>query len=278
MLDRTIATWIERLKDARIDFVVTDHLRRDADHDTPLLGADENHSTTPKDTSIVEARDIAAGIGADHATRATLAELRRHRDAMHGTVCEIGCGTGVMAVWVASRTQAKSVIATDIDPDALRLAEINARNADVDIDLRLGHLLEPLADIDRLHWVVANLPHKPNGGRDDLPLAQDGGRDGDHLFSTAVPEIARRQHDGDHLVFFLHSLPNRSLLRRIGRDYELELVSWKIRWIVPGEYSPALIETFRRRHREGLSFFVDEETRHGFVACVWHARRRSVAS
>jgi 2-polyprenyl-3-methyl-5-hydroxy-6-metoxy-1,4-benzoquinol methylase len=59
-------------------------------------------------------------------------------------LCDIGTGSGVVAVEAARRGHA--VVATDLYPSALELARFNARlNGVEDIDFRAGHLFEPVA-------------------------------------------------------------------------------------------------------------------------------------
>jgi ubiquinone/menaquinone biosynthesis C-methylase UbiE len=54
------------------------------------------------------------------------------------TILDIGCGTGTLAVQLASRAPHARVIGLDADPHILRRAAVKARAADVDIELLRG--------------------------------------------------------------------------------------------------------------------------------------------
>lgn len=71
----------------------------------------------------------------DVVARATAGPLR---------IADVGTGSGVLAIEAAARGH--RVIATDLYDSALELARFNAILNAVDVDLRRGHLFEPLAD------------------------------------------------------------------------------------------------------------------------------------
>lgn len=75
-------------------------------------------------------------------------------------VLEIGTGTGVIAIQAAAC--GGTVVATDINPEAIRCAHINAilNHVDGRIDLRLGDLFAPVAG-ERFDVVVCNPPFFP---------------------------------------------------------------------------------------------------------------------
>ena len=81
---------------------------------------------------------------------------------------EIGVGAGAGALAIAALDPQSSVVATDINPRALRLSRLNARHAGLAIDLRLGGFPADGA------WdlITANPPYmEGRGGR----LYRDGG-------------------------------------------------------------------------------------------------------
>ncbi len=118
------------------------------------------------------------------------------------TIADIGTGSGIIAVSLATALANAHVIATDVTPDALALARRNAvRHAVSDrIDFRQGDLLEPLDTPVQI--VAANLPYvtteqwetSPPEIRDHEPrLALDGGPDG-------LDVIRRLIESPDHLA------------------------------------------------------------------------------
>jgi len=101
-------------------------------------------------------------------------------------VADIGTGSGAIAVTLASEAPYLRVYASDISPEALRVAERNAARHAAAVTFREGNLLAPFADM-ALDIVVSNPPYIPADTiaglqrevRDFEPrLALDGGEDG----------------------------------------------------------------------------------------------------
>lgn len=107
-------------------------------------------------------------------------------------LADVGTGSGVIAVTIASKIESSRLIATDSSPSALAVAERNARRAGVAdrIEFVEGSLLDPLASrglAGRVAAIVSNPPYVPSGDIDGLPAevrdfeprsALDGGADG----------------------------------------------------------------------------------------------------
>jgi hypothetical protein len=72
-----------------------------------------------------------------------------------GTVVDIGTGCGVQALHASRHSTA--VIATDVSPRAVRCAALTAGLSEVQVDLRVGDLLAPVAD-QRADLLVSNPP------------------------------------------------------------------------------------------------------------------------
>ncbi len=74
-------------------------------------------------------------------------------------VADIGTGSGAIAVTLAAERPDLRVIATDVSAGALEVARLNAERHGVAdrVDLRLGHLLEPLDE--PVDLIGANLPY-----------------------------------------------------------------------------------------------------------------------
>jgi len=75
----------------------------------------------------------AFGTGAHPTTQLCLAFLLGEA---HGSVLDLGCGSGVLAI-AAAKLGFRPVIAVDLDPAAVRAAKENAAANGVDIDVRL---------------------------------------------------------------------------------------------------------------------------------------------
>lgn len=78
----------------------------------------------------------AYGTGAGEATQLALLGLERHVRAA-GTVLDVGTGTGILSV-AAVRLGAGMVIACDIDPEAVEVADANIHRDDISVHLFTG--------------------------------------------------------------------------------------------------------------------------------------------
>jgi release factor glutamine methyltransferase len=86
-------------------------------------------------------------------------------------VVDVGTGTGAIAVTIAGRRPDAAVTATDVSPDAVELARLNARRMEAGVDVREGDLLSPLdpALRGRVDLIVSNPPYLTEAEYEDLP-------------------------------------------------------------------------------------------------------------
>lgn len=73
------------------------------------------------------------------------------------TIADIGTGSGIIAIYLKENLPNAHVIATDISEKAIQIAQINAKNHKVDIDFRLGDMLEPIDE--ELDVLISNPPY-----------------------------------------------------------------------------------------------------------------------
>jgi ribosomal protein L11 methyltransferase len=93
----------------------------------------------------------AFGTGAHATTRLTLDLLQTLEP---GSLLDVGCGSGVLAI-AAARLGFRPIVAVDIDDDAVEIAQANARVNGVEIDTyRADALVDDLPAVD---IVVANV-------------------------------------------------------------------------------------------------------------------------
>jgi release factor glutamine methyltransferase len=87
-------------------------------------------------------------------------------------VVDVGTGSGAIALAIASESRAARVIGTDLSPDAIAVAEMNARAVlrpeSSRTEFRHGDLLEPVADL-RVNLIVSNPPYIATTEHDALP-------------------------------------------------------------------------------------------------------------
>jgi len=116
-------------------------------------------------------------------------------------VCDVGTGSGAIALTIAAEAPGARVTASDRSQAALEVARRNARRLGVDGRVRLlaGDLEEPLLPEAPFDCVVANLPYVPTGDVPAKPdavgfeprLAVDGGADGLVLYRRLVAALPR---------------------------------------------------------------------------------------
>ena len=107
-------------------------------------------------------------------------------------IIDVGTGSGCIAVSLAIEIQEAVVVATDISPDAVRIARTNARRNGVEDRVRIlvGNQLDPFRLPGLFDAIVSNLPYISDSQFRDLQpevrvyeprIALDGGEDGlDH--------------------------------------------------------------------------------------------------
>jgi release factor glutamine methyltransferase len=117
------------------------------------------------------------------------------------TVADIGTGSGAIAISIAVNIPDVRVLATDISPQALQVAQRNARKFEVDrrVEFIQCDLFPPRPELfttkQRMDLLCANLPYIPTGTLHKLPIygreptiALDGGEDGLALFRRIMKQ------------------------------------------------------------------------------------------
>jgi release factor glutamine methyltransferase len=125
-------------------------------------------------------------------------------------ILELGTGSGAIAISLAILIPDASIIAVDIQPHALKVAEKNAKSHGVSnrVDLLLGDLFSPLLDCyekESFHVVVSNPPYIPSGDIESLEpqvknyeprAALDGGKNGLEFYGRLAEEGLSWLHEG----------------------------------------------------------------------------------
>ena len=129
-----------------------------------------------------------AGVNAASRTLATLTVRRPVERAL-----DLGTGCGVEALLAARH--ATTVVATDVNPRALEYAALSARLNDVELDLRLGSLFEPVEG-EMFDLIVANPPFVVSPDNDFV--FRDSGQPGDSLTREVVRGAAGHLRPGGY--------------------------------------------------------------------------------
>ena len=124
------------------------------------------------------------------------------------SVLEIGTGSGIVAMYASKLTD--KVTATDINFDAIQLAESNFKANNIDnVELLFGNLFEPVKD-RKFDVILFNTPYLPTeeGGviEDNLNYAFDGGLNGRKVIDLFLNEVKNHLNDGGIVQLIQSSL------------------------------------------------------------------------
>lgn len=122
----------------------------------------------------------------------------KHADmASRLTVLDIGTGSGAIGVSLALKSPKWQVLASDISPEALQVAERNAKRLGAIVEFRQGNLLEPFAGLAP-DILVSNPPYIPAEDIEELQpevrdheprTALDGGEDGLNPYRNMMEQL-----------------------------------------------------------------------------------------
>jgi release factor glutamine methyltransferase len=111
-------------------------------------------------------------------------ELAAERGSTALRVAELGTGSGCLAVTLALELPGARVVAVEISPAALEVAERNARALGAEVELRAGDGLAPLAG-DRFDLLVSNPPYIDPAERATLAVEVREHEPAEALFAPA---------------------------------------------------------------------------------------------
>jgi release factor glutamine methyltransferase len=126
-------------------------------------------------------------------------------------VLDLCTGSGCVGIAIAKNVKGARVVASDISPHALAVAQENAARCKVDdrIDFRAGDLWDVLAEGETFDVIVANPPYIPDDEWPDVPanvklfepaLALRGGPDGLTLVRRVIEGVLPRLKPGGLLM------------------------------------------------------------------------------
>ena len=124
------------------------------------------------------------------------------------SVLEIGTGSGIVAMYASKLTD--KVTATDINFDAIQLAESNFKANNIDnVELLFGNLFEPVKD-RKFDVILFNTPYLPTEEgeviEDNLNYAFDGGLNGRKVIDLFLNEVKNHLNDGGIVQLIQSSL------------------------------------------------------------------------
>lgn len=138
-------------------------------------------------------------------------EFKNKKDLV---IADIGTGSGILAIYLKECFPEAHVIATDISEKALQIAKINAEKHNVDIDFRLGDMLEPINE--KLDVIVSNPPYIES----EKTVSEQTLKYEPHLALFASPKTKYYRE----ILFNLQKMKDEFFIAfEIGEDMEKEL-------------------------------------------------------
>lgn len=126
-------------------------------------------------------------------------------------ILDIGTGSGAIALALASELPDAEIFGLDLSPEALGVAQINARSYDFGSRIKFicGDSLSAVPDGERFDAIVSNPPYIPSSDIETLEaeiknfeprLALDGGPDGLDFYRAWIPHMHRYMNSNGFIV------------------------------------------------------------------------------
>ena len=126
-------------------------------------------------------------------------------------VLEVGTGCGILAVLAAKK--AKSVVAVDVNPNAIECASRNAHTNGVKerIEFRRGDLFQSIKKDERFSIILFNSPYLPSEPDEEnswIGKAWAGGPNGRQVIDRFIADAPHWLADGGRILLVQSSLSN----------------------------------------------------------------------
>jgi release factor glutamine methyltransferase len=149
-------------------------------------------------------------------------------------VCDVGTGSGIIAVCVAKYLPGSRVTAVDISPAALDVARSNAEAHGVAdrVELIQSNLLAAVPAQRRFDFICSNPPYVSESEMETLaPDVKDhepevallGGRRGTEVIEALIPQAAERLKPGGHLLVEVSPMVHAAVRALLAAEDRLEL-------------------------------------------------------
>lgn len=162
-----------------------------------------------------------------------LLDVARQRQADQVTVCDVGTGSGIVAVTAAKHLPNARITAVDISPAALEVARGNAETHGVldRIEFLQSDLFAAISPERRFDFVVSNPPYVSEAEmealapdvRDHEPrLALLAGPIGTEVIQTLVSQAAERLNPGGYLLMEISPMIHDAVQSLLAADARFE--------------------------------------------------------
>ena len=141
-------------------------------------------------------------------------------------VCDIGTGSGAIAIALAKEEAHMELYASDISPVAIEVAKVNARNNDANVKFMVGSMCDPFIENNiKVDILVSNPPYikqnevLENSVKDYEPhIALFGGEDG-LKFYRQIFENADKMVNPNGALFFEIGYDQKENLTALAKSY-----------------------------------------------------------
>lgn len=171
-------------------------------------------------------------------------------------IIDVGTGSGALAITAKLELPKATVIATDIDPGCLEVAERNAARHHVDIQFTQGDMLEPIGTVPPGFSVItlANLPYVPDDYHVNQAALQEprqaifGGTDGLDPYRKLFEQAAGFSERPRYIM--TEALPPQ--------HKQLEFIAARhgFRQTMENDF----VQVFEGGHRQGVAYLPDQQT------------------
>ena len=129
---------------------------------------------------------------------------------------DVGTGTGIQAIVASSR--AEKVLAVDINPAALKIAEENAiLNNAKNVEFRASDLFSRIKEGERFDLIVFNPPYLPGSEDDILGKSWAGGCRGREVIDRFLDSVPKHLREGGRFELLVSSLND---LESVGEKFK----------------------------------------------------------
>ena len=138
-----------------------------------------------------------------------------HNHIIQPNICDIGTGSGIIAITLAKQLPNANITATDISTDALELAKINASHHEANVHFTVEDATEQRTP-GNFDIIVSNPPYIQTPTLDDLQpevrdweprQALDGGPDGMNVLRPLIQSLPKLLHNNGPTAAFIEIDP-----------------------------------------------------------------------
>ena len=145
-------------------------------------------------------------------------------------VLDIGTGCGILAVIAAKK--AKKVIATDINPNAIECAKLNAENNHVaaKIEIRQSDLFQAIQKTEKFNLIIFNAPYLPTKNEEEtwIERAWAGGPTGRQIIDRFIIEAPHHLKTKGKILLVQSNLADiNKTLEKFQTDLKVKVIAEK---------------------------------------------------